>query len=62
MGQGGRARFDIHFVKQESGKWEIGGFGGPNPVEDQGGNGGRSRRQPGCRCWEVLARKRGPRC
>jgi hypothetical protein len=28
---GGRARFDIHFVKQESGKWAIGTFGGPNP-------------------------------
>jgi hypothetical protein len=31
MAPGSRARFDIHFVKQESGKWAIGRFGGPNP-------------------------------
>lgn len=27
----GRARFDVHFVKQASGKWAIGTFGGPTP-------------------------------
>jgi hypothetical protein len=28
---GGRASFDVHLVKQVSGKWAIGTFSGPNP-------------------------------
>jgi hypothetical protein len=27
----GRARFEVHFVKQANGKWAIGAFSGPNP-------------------------------
>jgi hypothetical protein len=31
IGPAGRARFDMHLVKQKNGKWAVGTFGGPNP-------------------------------
>jgi hypothetical protein len=31
IGPGGRARFNLHYVKQKNGKWAIGAFVGPNP-------------------------------